>query len=103
LDDDEPVPFHAADGLGDGGTGVAESLADAGPQRDDALFFELVDGAQVHLSRIDEIRQRRPPGATQCQASLTRGRDIPSTAAAGHTSGRARTTRTGNRMPAWPT
>ena len=40
-----------------------DTLTDARSQRDDRFFFELVDGAQVHLSGVNEISQCRPPDA----------------------------------------
>jgi hypothetical protein len=57
----EPVPLHAAHRLRDGRARVVQPLRDAGPHRGDALLLELEDGAQVHLSGIDEVRHMPIP------------------------------------------
>jgi hypothetical protein len=60
-DDHEAVALHAGDGLRHGGPRVSEALGDARTQRHDVLLLEVEDRAQVHLRRIDEIRQLTPP------------------------------------------
>ena len=35
--------------------GSVRPLGDARPQRDDALFLELEDGAEIHLRGVDEV------------------------------------------------
>ncbi|EOD63272.1 hypothetical protein H480_37875 [Amycolatopsis vancoresmycina DSM 44592] len=52
---DQPVPLHPGDGLAHGRAALLQALGDPGAQRNDTLFFELVDGTQVHLGGVDEI------------------------------------------------
>ena len=64
--DDEAVALHPADGLGDGGAGVAEPFGDPGAEGDDVFFFKFQNGPKIHLGGIDQIRhsaqllERRP-------------------------------------------
>ena len=51
----QPVPLHPRHGLADGGATLIEPFGDACTQRHYALFFEVVDGPQVHLGGIDKI------------------------------------------------
>jgi hypothetical protein len=51
----QPVALHSGHGLADGGATLLEALGNAGTQRHYALFFEVVDGPQVHLGGIDKI------------------------------------------------
>jgi beta-xylosidase len=55
LDMNEAVPLHPRHRLAHGGSGLAEPLGDTRPQWNDALFFEFIDGAQVHLCGIDQV------------------------------------------------
>ena len=70
LDDHEAVALHAGDGLGHGRAGVTETLGDAGAKGNDVLLFEVEDGAQVHLRRIDEIGHRCLPALLLPRPSL---------------------------------
>ena len=51
----EVVPLHPGHRLRDGRTALMQPLGDPGPERDDALLLELVDGAKVHLGRVDQV------------------------------------------------
>ena len=51
----QAVALHPGDGLAHRGSALLETLGDARTQRHYALFFEVVDGAQVHLGGIDQI------------------------------------------------
>jgi hypothetical protein len=55
-DDNQAVALHPADGLRNGGAGVAEAFGDACPKRHDVLFFKLQNGPKVHLRGVDQIR-----------------------------------------------
>ncbi len=59
LDGHQAIALHAGDGLRDRRARMAEPLRDAGAERNDVLLFEVEDGAQIHLRRIDEIGHRR--------------------------------------------
>lgn len=61
--DNQTVTFHPSHRLRNRGARVAETLGDAGAQWRDVFLFEVEDGAQIHFGRVDEIRQRRPPGS----------------------------------------
>ena len=52
---EQPVALHPRHGLADGGPALLETLGDPRTQRHYALFFEVVDGPQVHLGGIDKI------------------------------------------------
>ncbi len=69
-DDDEVVALHAGDGLADRGAGLLEALGDAGTQRGDALFLELVDGPQIHLGGIDQVLHVREPFCSEVKTQL---------------------------------
>ena len=44
-DEHQTVTLHAGDGLADSGAALLQTLRNASPQRDDALFFELKNSA----------------------------------------------------------
>ncbi len=58
-DDHEAVALHPPDRLRDGGAGMTETLGDPRAERNDVLFLELEDRAQIHLRRVDEIGHAR--------------------------------------------
>src|SRR4051794_12915603 len=63
-DGEQTVALHPRDGLRHRGAGLPEAFGDPRPQRDDPLLLELVDRAQVHLRRIDQVAHAsRPPSA----------------------------------------
>ena len=59
--DHEPVALHPGHGLADGGAALREPFRDPRAQGDDALFFEFVDGPEVHLGGVDELVHARSP------------------------------------------
>src|SRR5699024_7008877 len=61
----------------DGGAALLQTLGDAGTQRHYALFFEIVDGAQVHLRGIDKI-VHGPPSVNLRVYRLSRLNWVPS-------------------------
>ena len=52
---DEVVALHPGHRLRNGRAALVQPLGDPGPKRDDALLLELVDGAKVHLGRVDQV------------------------------------------------
>ncbi len=57
----QAVALHARNGLADGRSALVQALRDPGTQREDALLFELEDGAEVHLGGIDQVVQAGDP------------------------------------------
>ena len=60
CDVQKAVALHPGDGLAHCGPALLKTLGDARAQRHYALFFEVVDGAQVHLGGIDQIVHGQP-------------------------------------------
>src|SRR5215217_62767 len=58
LHGEQTVALHAGHGLADRGTALVEALGDPRPKRDDPLFLQLKDGAEVHLGGVDEVVHR---------------------------------------------
>ena len=56
FDREQTVSLHPCHGLGHGGTRVAQTLSDAGPQRHRALLLELEDRPEVHLGGVNQVR-----------------------------------------------
>jgi len=55
----QAVALHPRHRLAHGGAALLQPLRDPGAHGDDALLLEFEDGAQVHLSRIDQVTAHR--------------------------------------------
>src|SRR5699024_3250293 len=55
LDAEQAVAFHARHGLADRRPALMQAFGDTSAQRDDPLFFQLVDGPEVHLGGVDQV------------------------------------------------
>src|SRR5690606_31446248 len=62
VDLDEAVALHTSHGLRDRGTRVVEVLRNAGSHGHYSVLAQFIDGAQVHLCGVDEVRHdaKRP-------------------------------------------
>ena len=58
LDRQQTVALHPGDGLAHGRAALVQPLRNPSAQGDDALFVELVDGAEVHLGGVDQVAHR---------------------------------------------
>src|SRR5690606_28169509 len=55
TDTNETITIHPSHGLRDGRARVSEPLRNTSAKRNDALFFELENGSEIHLRRVDEV------------------------------------------------
>src|ERR1700742_4197521 len=61
----QPVAFHPRHSLADRGPTLVKPFGDPGTQRGNALFFEVVDGPQVHLGGINQVVHSAPSIAAE--------------------------------------